>query len=254
MTITGVPTLNPAGFTNAAPGSFGARVPTMWPPQYYSWFSDFDRFDARVVGTGLGEWLKTVVEAGAGDSTAVVSDAFGGVLLITTAGNEDDGVMVQWQGNNATSDVAETFKFTAGKELFFAGRFQMSDVTQSDFIMGLAVADTTPLDAADGVFFIKPDASAVLSLTSVATGPLTATDTLATLVAATWYEFGFHYNGVDAINAYQGGNSDGTWNFVGSVGISALPATELAITFGFQNGEAAAKTCSIDWISVTAER
>lgn len=254
MTITGVPTLNPAGFTNAAPGSFGARVPTQWPPQFYSFFTDFDKFNSALAATGLADWLRTVVEAGAGDSTALVSDAFGGVLTITTAGNEDDGVMVQWQGGMATSDVAETFKFTAGKELFFACRFQMSDVTQSDFICGLAIADTTPLDASDGVFFLKSDGSASLSLVSKIVTPVTASDALATLVADTWYEFGYHYNGVDAINAYQGGGTDGTWNFVGSVGITALPTTELAVTFGFQNGEAAAKTCLFDWISVTAER
>lgn len=251
MTITGVPTLNPAGFTNAAPGSFGARVPVMWPPQFYSWFDDFDAFraDAATTPVAYGDWLIS----GTGGS-ASITDAFGGQLAISSGATDTNAFYAQWQGGNAAS-VAETFKFTAGKELFFAARFQLvADVTDEAFIIGLAVADTSPISAVDGVYFQKADGSTTLSLVSSITGPTTLSDGIATLVAATWYEFGFHYNGVDAINAYQGGGQDGTWNFVGSVGIGALPTTELAVTIGLLSGATGDKTALVDWISVTAER
>jgi hypothetical protein len=250
-----VPTVFPGGVTNADADSFGARVPMPWPAQYYTFFDDFDRFvqDMATTPVAYGDWLVTIIDAGAGTTSGVIDDVANGVLLITTAGNEDDGLMAQWQGGNAAS-VAETFTFVANKRVWFACRFQMSDVTQSDFICGLAIADTTPLDAADGVFFLKVDGSAVLTLQEKIATPLTASANLVTLVAATWYDVAFEYNGVDAITAYLKDSTSGVWNAVGSVGVTALPTTELAVTFGFQNGEAAAKTCQIDYIFAAKER
>lgn len=245
-----VPTVFPGGVTNAQSDSFGARVPLPWPPQYYTFFDDFSRFLGAA--SGVADWLTTLIDVGTGTTSVALQDAFGGIVRITTAGNEDDGAMVQWEGANS-ADVAETFTFVAGKRSWFAARFRMSSVTQSDFIIGLAIADTTPLDASDGVFFLKPDGSAVLSLTSKIVTPVTASVAVGTLVATTWYEFAFEYNGVDAINAYVK-LSDGTWGGAGSIGITALPTTELAVTFGFQNGEAAAATCDIDWIFACRER
>lgn len=249
-----VPTVFPGGVTNAAPDSFGTRVPMLWPPQYYTWFDDFDRFDGAA--TGAHDWMVTTVQAGTGAGSLVVSDALGGVLLITTDDADNDGSMVQWAGMNTIStiaEVAETFVFTPGKRTWFAARFQLSEVTQSDFIVGLALADATPLDVTDGVFFLKADDAATLALVSKIVTPATASTTVATLVAATWYEFAFEYNGNDAITAYTK-NSDGTWRSAGSVGVSALPTTELAVTFGYQNGAAGAKTALIDWIFAARER
>lgn len=250
-----VPTVFPGGVTNADIDSFGARVPMPWPAQYYTFFTDFDTFrvDAATTPVAYGDWLVTLIDAGAGDVTVEVSDAANGVLLITTAGNEDDGLMAQWQGGN-TASVAETFTFVAGKRVWFAARFQMSEATQSDFIIGLAAADTTPLDVDDGVFFIKADGAATLALTSKIVTPVSASVTVGTIVAATWYDFAFEYNGVDAITAYLKDTTSGVWNAVGSIGVSALPTTELAVTFGFQNGAVTAKTCLIDYIFAARER
>lgn len=248
--MQGVPTLNPvAGFSNAPIDSFGARFPTpLWPGSVYTWFSDFDRFYGAA-DSGQADWLTIAVNA----STAAVSDAFGGVLLLTTDTAENDGISAQWQGMNpdaaTPAQVAETFTFVAGKELWFACRFQLSEVTQSDFMIGLANATQPDVFAAtDGVWLQKVDGSAVLTLESKIVTPVTATDNLATLTAATWYEAAFHYNGVDAINAYLDGS------FVGSVGISALPTTELALTFAYLAGSAGAKTAQIDWIYAARER
>lgn len=248
MTMQGTPTLNPvAGFSNAPLGSFGAKFPTpLWPGSFYTWFSDFDRFDA--VASGKGDWLATLTNTLI--TGAQVSDAFGGVLSITNTAADDDAFFAQWQGMNASTSgaVAETFTFVAGKELFFACRFQISDATQTDFIIGLAVADTTPLDAADGVYFLKADGAATMALVEKIATPVTSSATVATITAATWVEAAFHYDGIDGVRAYIDGN------YAGNVGISALPTTELAVTFGLQNGEAVAKTALIDWIYVARER
>lgn len=246
--MQGVPTLNPvAGFSNAPIDSFGARFPTpLWPGSFYTWFSDFDRFNAAASGTA--DWLATLTNTLI--TGAQVSDAFGGVLNITNTAADNDAFFAQWMGANASTvgAVAETFTFVPGKELFFACRFQLSDVVQSDFIIGLAIADTTPLDATDGVFFLKSDGAATLALVEKIVTPVTSSATVATLVNSTYVEAAFHYNGVDAVNAYIDGA------YAGNVGISALPTTELALTLGLQNGEAVAKTALIDWMMVARER
>jgi hypothetical protein len=246
--LQGVPTLYNNGVTNAAPGSFGALVPMPWPPQYYTFFNDFDRFNGAA--TGVFDWLVT----GTGSAVPVVGDAFGGVITITTGATEDNATNIQWHGCNAGTDIAETFTFVPGKELWFGTRFQLADVLQCDLAIGLAVAGATAVSIADGVWFGKLDGSAVLTLNSAIATPLTASANIATLVAATWYEFGFHYNGVDAIKAYQGGGEAGTWNYVGQVGISALPTTELAVTMALQTGETGAKTALVDWLFASRER
>lgn len=244
--LSGVPTLFSGGVTNAKPASFGALIPELFPPQYYSWFTDFDTYKA---GAGL-DWLATVVGT---TPTAVVDDTIGGQLLITNAATDDSSYSAQWLGGQAS--VTETFQFVPRKELWFAARFQISDAVQSDLMLGLAITDTTPLDATDGVFFLKSDGSAALTLVEKIVTPLTASATLGlTLAAATWYEIGFHYNGIDTVRAYARDSGLDTWSSIGSVGVSALPTRTLAPTFHFQNGEAVAKTARLDWMYAIQER
>ncbi len=252
--LQGVPTVYPNGVSNAALGSFAANfVPMPWPPQYYTWFSDFDSFDRALAATSLSDW--SIAGTNAAIANSSVTDAFGGVVSIGTSGADNDQFVAQWAGSNSpTPGIAETFTFVPGKCLQFACRFQLSEATQSDFIIGLAVAAATPVSAVDGVYFLKADDAATLALVSSITGPTVLTKNVATIAAATWYELGFVYNGIDLISAYQGGNSDGTWNFVGSIGIGALPTTELAVTFGLQNGDGNARTALVDWIFASRER
>lgn len=248
MTISGVPTLNPvAGFSNAPIDSFGAKFPApLWPGSFYTFFDDFTGFRGALAAAGLADWLITPT----GSAVApVVTDAFGGIVSVVTPATDNAGNSMQWQGGNALTDVAETFTFLSGKELFFAARFSLSEVIQSDLVIGLVVADTDPFTAfTDGVAFVKADGSAVLNLTSAIVTPASATVAVATLVNGAFIEVGFHYNGVDAITAYVNGNR------AGSLGISALPTTELAVTFGMQAGEAAIKTALFDWIYAARER
>lgn len=247
------PTVFPGGVTNADIDSFGARVPMPWPSQYYTWFDDFSRFYGAA-DSGQADWLTTAV----GSSTITLNDAANGVITLTTGGTEDNGIVAQWQGMNpdgvTPAQVAETFAFVPGKRLWFAARFQISDVTQTDFMIGLAVADATPFDAADGVWFASADGSAVLTLNSVINTPLSASANLFTMADATWYDVAFEYNGVDAITAYLKDATSTVWNAVGSVGVSALPTTELALTMGLLTGETGANTALIDYIFASKER
>ena len=95
----------PGGATNVAQttalGKFGGPDPT----KYHVYFEDFNQYDVL-------QWVHTAVEAGAGSSTVAGSDADGGILLMTNAGNEDDGSSLQLTDTTAAAAV-ENFLFTA---------------------------------------------------------------------------------------------------------------------------------------------
>lgn len=235
------PTRYPSGVsTNAKDeplGMFGLPDPTKW----HIWFDDFDNFEAD-------QWLITTAEAGAGSATEVISNADGGVLLITNDNADDDNDFFQWSGDDAAG-VVETFKFVAGKRLFFKTRFQVSDAIQSDFVFGLQITDTSPLAVSDGVYFRKDDGDANLDFVVLKDSAGTTTTAFATIASATFTELAFHYDGKSGIEIFKDGAK------VATSALTGLPDDEeLTVSFGIQNGEAVAKTMSVDYIFVAKER
>src|SRR3989304_2369569 len=101
-------TLFTGGVSNAQLDSFGARVPQLWPPQLYSWFSDFDSFTAGLAASTAGfEWL-SAPGAVAGAAVVNVSDAFGGILSVVTLTTTDDaGYIAQYRGGNSAGSVGD---------------------------------------------------------------------------------------------------------------------------------------------------
>jgi hypothetical protein len=204
------------------------------PTTAHVFFDDFDTYTAA-------QWTITTTEAGAGSATEALTDADGGVLLITNDDADND--------RDFFNKVGESFAFESGKKLFFKSRFKVSDATQSDFIMGLQITDTTPLDVTDGVFFQKDDGDALLDFHVEKNNTATSASGIATVADDTYLTVGFYYNGVDAVKYFVNDAHIGT-----SV-TTNLPDDEvLTVSFGIQNGEAAAKTMSVDYILVAKER
>lgn len=172
----------------------------------------------------------TVVEIGAGDSVHALTD---GTLVITNAGNEDDGVNLQLKG--------EAFKPASGNYIYFGIKLKISDATQSDLLVGLCITDTDLLGGmTDGIYFRKPDASTTLS--AVLEQDSTETSSTAhTMVADTYVTLEF---------TFDGSNLD---FYVDGIALtrpvqSNLPDDEfLTPSIHFLNGAAAVKTCTIDW-------
>jgi hypothetical protein len=203
-------------------------------PDPASWHTFFDDFDTYVAA----DWVVTEV----GIATQVLTDEDGGVLLITNAAADNDSSFSQL--------LPESFKFEAGKRVIFKARFKISDAVQSDFVMGLQIKDTTPLAVSDGVFFMKDDGDALLDFSVFNTSVGVTRTALASLVTATHIEVAFHYNGKDEVQAFANGA------LAASILTSAIavPTTELTVSYGVQNGEAVAKTMSVDYILVAKER
>jgi len=203
-------------------------LPDMTKAHVY--WEDFDYYTAA-------DW--TVTEVGV--ATQVLTDADGGRLLITNAAADDNSSFNQ--------KVGESYLFATGKKLWFDCIFQVSDATQSDVVIGLQITDTTPLDVTDGVFFLKADGAATIDLLVEKDNTATTTSSVATLVDATDIRLSYFYDGVDKITVYVDGIAVAT-----SV-TTNLPDDEvLTVSFGIQNGEAVAKTMTLDYVMVAKER
>lgn len=181
--------------------------------------------------TGLpSEFTSTLVNA---STVALSAGVAGGTLLITTAGADNDGANVQLKG--------EAFKLASGKELYFGCRFSISEATQSDFIIGLCITDTTLLGGmTDGIYFRKVDGSTAVSF--VLEKDSTETSTSAMTADTSYHTLEFFFDGTYADFYVDGvkGTRPVTTN---------LPDDEfLTPSVHFLTGDNAAITMNIDWM------
>lgn len=211
---------------------FGSLLGVPAPFLWHVYFNDFD---------DLGEF-NGITDTASWDShnagttpTFALADGDGGLALITNAAADDNHCFFQKKG--------ESFKYEAGKPLLASARFKVSDATQSDFIFGLQITDTTPLDVTDGIFFQKDDGDASLDFHVEKNNTASDATAIATVANDTFLTVAFAYDGGSKI-----------WYGVNGVALGSLALTnvpddeELALTFGIQNGEAVAKTMTLDYI------
>lgn len=230
----------PSGVTNGAVSGVCSSLGMLDPTKFHTWFDDFDSYAA-------GDWVITTTEAGAGSASEALADADGGVLVITNDDADNDNDFLQWAGGAGAT--TESFKFEVGKKLWLKSRFKVSDATQSDFVIGLQITDTSPLDVTDGVFFQKDDGDANLDFHVEKNNTATSATAISTVSDDTYLVVGFYYNGVDGIEYFVNDVK------LGTSAVTNLPDDEeLTISFGIQNGEAAAKSMSIDYLFVAKER
>jgi hypothetical protein len=226
--------------TTSFPNGVGTRkdphpfqnLPFPDPTKFHTFFEDFDYFVAA-------NWTITETQAGA---TQALTDGDGGLLLLTNSAADNDIVSLQ--------KVGESFRFATNKRLFFSARLQVSDATQSDFVVGLVITDTTPLDVTDGVFFQKDDGDALLDFYSEKNNTQTSELGIATVVAATFLTMEFYWDGVSKI--YYG--TDGVVRGFIEPSTNLPDDEDLTVTFAIQNGEAVAKTMTVDYIFAAKER
>lgn len=221
----------PNGITNVGEQSLFAELGQPAATIFHTYFEDFDYYTA-------GDWTVTETDAGA---TQALTDGDGGLLLITNTAADNDLVSLQKKG--------ESFRFESGKALFFEARFKVSDATQSDVVIGLQITDTTPLDVSDGVFFIKADGAATVNFLVEKNNTATTASSIATMANDTYIRLGFYYDGSSAVQYFVNGT------YTGSSVTTNLPDDEdMTITIAIQNGEAAAKTMTVDYVYVAKER
>ena len=237
-----MPTHFPNGVSNRTKGHPLFNYPYLDPSKYYTYFDDFFEYHS-------GIYTITTTEAGSGNASEAITSGAGGQLLITNDDADNDLDFFQLKG--------ESFKWDSSKRMFFSARFKTNDATQSEIVMGLQITDTTPLDVTDGIFFLKVDADTKPDL--IIEKDNTSTLSILEMDAMeddTFVTLSFEYDPLDVatggavFRAYQDdvqvGEITGTTN--------APDDEDLTISFGIQNGEAAAKTRTIDFILAAVER
>jgi len=221
----------PNGLTNVGVDAPFADLKMPAPTLFHTYFEDFDYYVA-------GDWTVTETDSGA---TQALADGDGGLLLITNTAADNDLVSLQKKG--------ESFLFASGKRLFFEARFKVNDATESDVVIGLQITDITPLDVTDGVFFIKADGAATVNLLVEKNNTATTTSSVATMADDTFITLGFYYDGSTQIQYSVNGTVLGT-----SVTTNLPDDEALTVTMALQNGAAAAKTMTVDYVFVAKER
>lgn len=237
------PQRSPAGINTAPKGSVLWNYPYPDPTRAtYEYFNDFDRYTAA-------EWTRTAIGSG---TSALVADEPFGALGNTNSAADNDGIQLQL--------TTENFTISSGKKAWFKARFKISDATQSDFVIGLCVLDTTLLGATDGdgftdgIYFAKEDGDTQLDFgcqKDTTTGQKRATN-IAT-VGTAYMTVGFEWDGVRYIKYFVDDVQKGTLDLTTTVS-TYLPDTPLTVSFGFLNGEAVAKTMTVDYLFAAIER
>lgn len=208
------------------------NLPFPDPTRFHTFSEDFDYYVAA-------NWVVTETQAGA---TQALADGDGGLLLLTNSAADDDLISLQ--------KVGESFRFATNKRLWWGCRFQVSDATQSDVLFGLVITDTTPFDVTDGVFFLKDDGDANIDFYSEKDSVQTSKLALSTLVTATNIELQYYWDGISKIWYAADGVVKG---FIEPS--TTLPNDEdLTLTFAIRNGEAVAKTMTVDYVFACKER
>ena len=224
-----------SGVTNVTADSTFGKVKAPDPTKYHMYHNDFDTYLAS-------DWTITTTEGGSGNASEALGDGDGGLLVITNDDADDDNDFLQL--------VKEGFKYEAGKQLAFKARFKTSDADASDVVMGLQLTDTSPLDVTDGIFFLLTDGSTTLQFIVEKDGTQSTLDLSTAMADDTFMSVGFVYTPADQkFHVYQNNVEVGT-----VVNTNAPDDEELTVSFGIQNGAAAAKVLTGDYVTAMKER
>ena len=184
-------------------------------------------------GSDPAGWTTTMVEAGLGGSSEVhASNAAGYLWELLTDNAENDGISMQLNG--------EPFELTSDQDLYCGFEFEINDVTQTDFFLGLAISDTAILGGVtDRIGFESLDGSTDMKFMLEKDSTETLSASLHTLVDATLVFAEFYWNG-SGIEVFVDGVS------VATPAVTNLPNDEaLRLSLEFLTGEATANTMKI---------
>lgn len=242
----------PNGVTNATEGTNLGSFIMPDPTSTHVFFNDFDQYmpPYAAATTPAVAVPGDFVLSGATPGTIACASADGGVLTITNDDTDAHSTFAQWGGKTGT--VLGTFAFDPDLSMWCKSRFKISEATKCSFILGMAAVDTTPLDDANGLFWIKAAASTTLQFKAVKSSTATATN-VATLSNDTYVTVGFHYSAESGIfRLFFNDNS------VGTTVLANVPATStnLALTLGALNGtsQGTGAKLSVDYFMIAKQR
>lgn len=205
------------------------------PSTVHMYFNDFDIYTAT-------DWLE--VASGAA-TEAIVANGDGGQLLITNTAADNDF---------ATLRLANvTFLLDKAKSFWMKGRLKVSDVLETDILFGLM--DTmAAFNPTNGIYVFKDDGAVPLRLSLEKAGVQTPSFSASSATGQandTFVEVGITYDANEGIvKAWLGGQP-----FAQIADLTNFPNTvAVAPAFGIRNGEAVAKTMTMDYVLFAKQR
>ena len=196
-----------------------------------------------------GGFLVTVVDGGGDDGETIhVDDNVNSLLEIVSNDASNDTVQVQLNG--------EPFQVIDGKELWFNSRFAVTDVTNSEFAVGLTLRGATDMLGTPGndCIYYRVANGGLLSYHVIQNGTETTASTGVTLLDASLHSAGFYWDGNDTLTFSVDGTIVATVTDNGTTIL--IPDDETMTAFAAIEAwdEAAAKTCQIDYMGVVNTR
>lgn len=209
-----------------------------WPNLDW-WIYDNEFYTADLISSD-NEWVHTAT----GTGTTTTADEKGGVLLLTSGGTESDLESIQ-----LGHTTGESFQLVAGKSSFFYCRFKIGDVDDCEAMIGMAVTDTSPLDAAGRLVFRVTEADADGTITfesaDADSEDVATADDIVTMTDGNYIEVGFRAEGVTIIRAGIKVSGVTTWA-TAITDTDDIYTSEMRLTAHIEAGSGAANTMSID--------
>ena len=226
------PTRFPNGITDVSKVDMMGDMKVVDPTSTHMYFNDFDQYVAS-------DWTITTVEAGTGSATEALTDIDDGAILITNAAGDNDYDLLE--------KVGESFELSDSKPVWYEIKFKAgTTVAQMDLLFGLVESSvTSPLGdgLTDGIYFTKDDGDANIDFNVTKDSTSTSVAAVGTLSDDTYKTLGFYYDGSTGVEYWVDGVH------IGTAATTNLPDDEeLTVVFGIQNGEAVAKTLTVEYI------
>jgi hypothetical protein len=219
---------------------------------------DHALFDDDFYEFFTSQW--TVTETQAGATQALLNPGDGGLVALVNTAADNDLNSIQ---RVAAGVTGESWTLIPTKKTWGRFRVGIDSVLLCDFVAGLMITDTTPLAVSDGLFFRKPEASAVISLVSCKNGTeslLTVGNAIAATVAVTglqtnFMNLDFFWDGGGLTDGRLYGALNGVIGGFSQPGVASFNDDEaMTICFAVQNNTAVARTMWCDRALIIQER
>jgi hypothetical protein len=256
------PTRDTSGTTSDQPFGPFADCGNGNPAFYHQFFDDFD----NALATGA-TGLYTITSVGGGSVVHTPGD--GGLALFTTGATATNFEEIQLP--------AASFSITPPQKQFFEIRMQVSDITNSAWLVGLINTTTTPFTGGsitDGVYFNKASGSTTINLIVIKGSTVSATvpvpvGAITTYANATNFDLAWYIDRHGDVKVYANNQLVGWIPQSGTGTLSpptnglgpcaratapVLPTANLNATIAIEAGTATAKTMTVDFQCYSKER
>lgn len=247
--------VNGSRVSNATQDGLWAGAPSLAdndPSRFYLFFDDF----LNPASGTASDYHAYTSNDDAGTGTNAFQDAPGGIYNVVTAAADND--------YHAMSSVSESWKFAAGKELWFEARFKVAEATTNESTWWFGLTDTLttggmqanaagPLASYDGALIWKtPETAMTVNFETSNAGTQNTLSAFATSITNTWQRVGFYFDGVATTSTITPYFHNGTeWTVGAAQDITLAGLEEMHFCCGIKAGPTGgAETLQLDYIRI----